>query len=79
MTEMKAQPKPKTKAQLNAAADLLEEIQSLASEARTRRGLSLRAAAEQIGMSWTTLHHVETGEHRPRADIAAKLLRWLAT
>lgn len=44
---------------------------------RNAEGLSLRAAAEQIGISWTTLRSVEESLHHTRVDVIRALLEWL--
>ncbi|MCM0618765.1 helix-turn-helix domain-containing protein [Nocardioides bruguierae] len=45
-------------------------------QARAERGLTLRAAAEQIGMPFRTLHRIERG-HGFDAVHAPALRRWL--
>jgi predicted transcriptional regulator len=44
---------------------------------RNEEGLSLRAAAEQIGISWTTLRSVEESLHHTRVDVIRAVLEWL--
>ena len=61
-----------------AVAGLLDRLPVLLLEAREDRGLSLRAAAAQIGYSRSTLGRIEAGEV-VRVDIAAAVLRWLGT
>jgi transcriptional regulator with XRE-family HTH domain len=57
-------------------ADLLDNLPLLIREARRTRGLSLRAAAREIGTSFNTLTRVEHGAQVTSGN-AADLLRWL--
>lgn len=61
-----------------ALAGVLDRLPVLLLETREDRGLSLRAAAQQIGYSRSTLGRIEAGEGF-RVDIAAAVLRWLGT
>ena len=45
-------------------------------EARVNRGLSLRAAAREIGVDWKTLRRAERGDHRPQARNAFRIARF---
>lgn len=44
---------------------------------RRERGLSLRAAAAEIGVSAATLSRVERGDYLPERDNLFRLMRWL--
>jgi len=45
---------------------------------QTRRGAqTLRALAAELGVANTTLSRIERGTHRPSADTAVALARWL--
>lgn len=48
----------------------------LAREQRRARGLSLRAAAKEIGVSFSTLDRIEGGENA-QIDSALAILKWL--
>lgn len=41
---------------------------------RREKKLSLRGAAEKIGISHTTLYYIESGKYEPRFPTLAKLL-----
>jgi transcriptional regulator with XRE-family HTH domain len=57
-------------------AVVVESVPMLLREARRARGLSLRATALQIGVSFNTVKRVEDGED-PRGSSLAAILRWL--
>lgn len=61
-----------------ALANLLDGLGPLAYKTRTARGLSLRAAADAIGISFATLHRIEQGDGAQLAS-AVLILRWLGT
>lgn len=45
---------------------------------QTRRGATpLRALGDELGLNDTTLSRIERGTHRPSADTAVALARWL--
>ncbi len=58
------------------AAELLSALPNLLLVARADRGLSRRAAAQEIGVGHVTLHKIEHGGN-PTAAIAARILQWL--
>jgi transcriptional regulator with XRE-family HTH domain len=53
------------------------ELAARLSAHRRERGLSLRAAAAEIGVSAATLSRVEGGDYLPERDNLFRLLRWL--
>lgn len=57
-------------------AEVLDNLPSLVREARRARGLSLRAASKQSGITFTTLMRVEKGEG-VTVTTAVAVLRWL--
>lgn len=57
-------------------AALLASLPMLLREARRARRLSLRAAAEQIGVSYSTIHRLEYGGDCERMTAVA-ILGWL--
>ncbi len=59
-------------------ADVLDNLGPLAYKTRATRQLSLRAAANAIGISSTTLHRIERGDGA-HSHSAALILRWLDT
>jgi len=59
---------------LAATLDALPEITRAA---RERRGLSVRAAGDEIGISFSTVSRCENG-HPVDAEVAAKILRWIS-
>jgi transcriptional regulator with XRE-family HTH domain len=60
-------------------ADSIERIVSdLPALIRARRGsMSLRAAAKESGVYFTTLSRLERGLENPRATTLVQVLRWL--
>ncbi len=71
---------PKTEASAPSSysdlASVIEALPLLVREARRARGLSLRAAAEQIGCSFSTISRYENGDDVNLSN-AASMLRWL--
>jgi len=59
-------------------ADVLGNLPLLLREARRARGLSLRAAAAQLGIGFTTVSRMESGEDCALSSAMA-VLRWLGT
>ena len=57
-------------------ADVLASLPSTLREVRRIRRLSLRAAATQIGLSFSTLHRIEAGDDAVMSNVSA-VLRWL--
>jgi transcriptional regulator with XRE-family HTH domain len=57
-------------------ADVLASLPLLLRAERRRRQLSCRAAAEELGMSFATVHRIESGKDGALSN-AAKVLRWL--
>lgn len=57
-------------------ASVLDNLPILVREARRARGLSVRAAATQIGCSFSTVHRFENGDDVNLSNAAA-MLRWL--
>jgi transcriptional regulator with XRE-family HTH domain len=43
------------------------------SEWREQRGLSLRSLARRAGVTWSTVHRIETGRLSPTVDMLEKL------
>lgn len=66
-------PPPTTYAEL---ADLLRSLPLLVREKRRRQGLSLRAAADQSGVDFSTMRRYEAGENIMLAA-AIDLLVWV--
>ncbi len=60
-------------------AAVIDNLPLLVREARRARGLSLRAAGEQVGLAYTVLARVENGQHTMQAHSVAAILRWLDT
>lgn len=58
-------------------AEVLANLPLLVRERRRQERLSIRAAAEQIGISFSTIHRMEHGDDMNEASLAA-VLRWLA-
>lgn len=59
-------------------ADVLANLPMLLREARRARGLSQRAAAQQIHMSYATVCRIEGGEDCALSNAMA-ILRWLGS
>lgn len=57
-------------------AEVLEAIPLLCREARRARGLSIRAAAKELDVSFSTLHRIESGEDCVASSLIA-VMRWL--
>ena len=57
-------------------AMVLERMPLLAREARRSRGLSLRAAAKDMGLNFSTLNRFERGEDVVLSN-AVTIMRWL--
>lgn len=57
-------------------ADVLERLPALLQQERQSRGLNMRAAAAQIGVSQPTICHVEAGGGASLWT-AVSVLRWL--
>jgi len=54
-----------------------DELAARLSARRRERGMSLRAAAAEIGVSAATLSRVEGGAYLPERDNLFRLLEWL--
>lgn len=67
---------PLVPAKLAALADELADLPRLLSEARAARGLSLRAAAAEIGISFSTISRTESGGDLVMSSALA-IVRWL--
>lgn len=59
-------------------ADLLEQLPLLLREARRRRGLATRDAAEEMQIAHSTVSRIETGDGCA-LPTAIAVLRWLDT
>jgi ribosome-binding protein aMBF1 (putative translation factor) len=57
-------------------AEVIESLPLLVREARRRRRLSIRAAAREMGMSFSTVHRIEQGDDCALSN-AMTALRWL--
>ncbi|HEY9418066.1 MAG TPA: helix-turn-helix transcriptional regulator [Pseudonocardia sp.] len=57
---------------------ILDAPPLLVRENRRRLGLSLRAAAKQIGVADSTIHRTEQGNDVPSLTNAIAMLRWIA-
>lgn len=57
-------------------ADVLRLLPLLLREARRARRLSVRAAASELGMSFSTVSRMEAGEDCVMSNVVA-VLRWL--
>jgi transcriptional regulator with XRE-family HTH domain len=57
-------------------AEVLSLLPVLVREARRARGLSQRAAAEQVGISFSTISRLENGEDLVMSNVF-RLLCWL--
>jgi ribosome-binding protein aMBF1 (putative translation factor) len=58
---------------------ILDSLPVLVREKRRRLGLSLRAAADEIGMSAPTIQRCEAGQKEVSLTNATILLRWVGT
>ena len=58
-------------------ADLVEQLPTLVREKRRRERLSLRTAAEQLGVAASTLAGFEARERGIATDSLVALFRWL--
>lgn len=59
------------------AARMVERLPLLIRDERRSRGLSLRDAADQIGIPHTTLHRLEAGDRDYGSSVAVACLTWL--
>jgi transcriptional regulator with XRE-family HTH domain len=59
-------------------ADVIANLPLILREARRARRRSLRAAAREIGVSFSTISRIESGEDAAGTSITA-VLRWLDT
>lgn len=57
-------------------ADVLASLPLIAREMRRARGISLRAAAQEVGVSFSTLHRIESGEDCVASHLIA-VMRWI--
>lgn len=57
-------------------AEVIAVLPMLLKETRRARGLSIRAAAEQLGMSFSTVNRIEHGDDHAVSNTVA-VLRWL--
>jgi len=57
-------------------ADVIARLPLLLREARRARGLSMRAAAKELGMSFSTVYRMEEGNDCALSNAVA-VLRWL--
>jgi ribosome-binding protein aMBF1 (putative translation factor) len=57
-------------------AEVIASLPLLLREARRARGLSLRAAARELGLSFSTVDRIERGEDCALSN-ATTVLRWL--
>lgn len=57
-------------------ADVLGLLPLLVREARRARGLTIRAAADEVGLAHSSLHRIEQGEDC-RLSSALLVLAWL--
>lgn len=64
-------------ASYSTLARILILLPDLHLEARRQRGLSLRQAAAQSGVSYSTLHRLEAGHAGCTLEHAIAVLRWL--
>lgn len=77
--EAMSAPDPAAPAPYAELIEVLEALPLLVRETRRRRGLSQRAAAEQVGLeSWATLSRCENGAGLHMKSIVP-LLRWIGT
>lgn len=58
------------------AAAVIQALPLTVTAVREQRGLSIRAAAREIGIGYTTLIAAEQGEHI-RSDTVVKILNWI--
>jgi transcriptional regulator with XRE-family HTH domain len=57
-------------------AEVIARLPMLLREARRARGLSMRAAARELGISFSTVHRIEEGQDCALSNAVA-VLRWL--
>lgn len=57
--------------------DLLEQLPAIVHELRTDRGISLRRAAEEMGLGTVTLTYFESGEHKGTLITTIMVLEWI--
>jgi hypothetical protein len=60
-----------------AALEVLDYLPGMVSAERHRQGLSLRAAADEMGVAFTTLNRLERGEGI-HLEAGVQAVRWLA-
>jgi len=58
--------------------DLIGNLPLILRETRRARGMSQRAVARTIGMSFSTICRIENGEDANVSNVVA-ILRWMAT
>lgn len=61
----------------NEIVQVIESLPAQMSDVRAKRGLSIRAAAEEAGLAHMTWYHIETGNVTPAVDKVVAILRWL--
>lgn len=57
-------------------ADVLAALPLICREMRRARGLSMREAAKQVGVSFSTIHRIESGEDCVASNLIA-VMRWV--
>lgn len=57
--------------------DVLERLPQLLADTRRARQLSLREAAAEIGIGFTTVRRIESGEGEPSGHNLLQVIRWL--
>lgn len=62
---------------VDAALSVLDQVPALLRTEREARGLSLRDAADQVGVPHTTLSRIEAGAGDHALSNVVAVLRWL--
>jgi ribosome-binding protein aMBF1 (putative translation factor) len=71
---MAAKPRQSTYGEL---AQVIEDLNVIVRERRRQLGLSSRAAAAEMGLSYSLLAGIERGDTEPRSHTLIIILKWL--
>lgn len=61
----------------NEIVQVIESLPAQMADVRAKRGLSIRAAAEEANLAHMTWYHIENGDVSPAADKVVAILQWL--
>lgn len=62
--------------EFSTAKVVMENLSEAVKVYRARSGMSLRAVASEIGVTWSTIRRIERGQGC-QSEVAVKLLGWL--